>query len=294
VPIILAVTIMAKNPTQYGLEHLDPEPPLAKDKVTINYPVDLRLVAECVDSSVATLQELNPSLLRMTTPKDGSFDLALPAGTSDKFQQAIAAIPKDMRVWWRYHKVTAGETLAQVAKQYHATQSAIAEVNSLPSGELTADTKLIIPAAPGHRVEAASGSYAKRPTSYHVRKGDTVLSVADDFGVPAEKIRKWNGLRGNTLRAGRTLKIYKPVAGGEEEQTTASKSRTSSGKKSAKANSSSSLPASKKSVVRHKVKRGETLSSIASRYNTTVSVLKRDNSHVARLKPGDVLLVRTE
>jgi membrane-bound lytic murein transglycosylase D len=294
VPIILAVTIMAKNPTQYGLEHLDPEPPLAKDKVTINYPVDLRLVAECVDSSVATLQELNPSLLRMTTPKDGSFDLALPAGTSDKFQQAIAAIPKDMRVWWRYHKVTAGETLAQVAKQYHTTQSAIAEVNSLPNGELTADAKLIIPAAPGRRVEAASGSYAKRPTSYHVRKGDTVLSVADDFGVPAEKIRKWNGLRGNTLRAGRTLKIYKPVAGGEEDQTTASKSRTPNGKKSAKANSSSSLPASKKSIVRHKVKRGETLSSIASRYNTTVSVLKRDNSHVARLKPGDVLLVRTQ
>src|SRR6185437_12916801 len=100
VPIIVAVTIMAKNPAQYGLEHLVPDPPLNADKVTINYPVDLRLVAECVDTSVDTLQELNPSLLRMTTPKDGSFDLKLPAGSADKFQQAIAAIPMDMRVWW--------------------------------------------------------------------------------------------------------------------------------------------------------------------------------------------------
>ena len=296
VPIIVAVTIMAKNPAQYGLDHLEPDPPLKADHVVINYPVDLRLVAECVDSSVATLQDLNPSLLRMTSPKDGPFDLALPPGTADKFQQNIAAIPKDMRVWWRYHKVSAGETLAQVAKQYHTTQSAIAEVNSLQDGDLVADSKLIIPATPGRRSEqAASGSYAKRPTMYHVRKGDTVLSVADDFGVPAEKIRKWNGLRGNTLRSGRTLKIYKPVAGGaEEERTVASKSRTSGRAKSAKNKGGNSLQAEKKTVVRHKVKRGETLSSIASRYNTTVSALKRDNSRVAILKPGDILIIHAQ
>jgi membrane-bound lytic murein transglycosylase D len=295
VPIIVAVTIMAKNPAQYGLVHLDPDPPLKADKVTINYPVDLRLVAECVETSVATLQELNPSLLRMTTPKDGSFDLALPAGTGERFQTAIAAIPLDMRVWWRYHKVNTGETLAEIARQYHTTQSAIAEVNNLRDGELSADSKLIIPATPGRRAEpGASGSYAKKATSYHVRKGDTVLSVADDFAVPAEKIRKWNGLRGNTLRAGRTLKIYKPVAGDEEERTSASKSRVSGGSRPAKAKSSKSLQASKKSAVRHKVKRGETLSSIANRYNTSVAVLKRDNSNVARPKPGAVLVVRTQ
>src|SRR5438552_391286 len=57
VPIIVAVTIMAKNPARYGLDHLSPDPPLAADRVVINYPVDLRLVAECVDTSVATLQE---------------------------------------------------------------------------------------------------------------------------------------------------------------------------------------------------------------------------------------------
>src|SRR6516165_9196695 len=43
VPIILAVTIMAKNPAQYGLEHITPEPSQQMDHVTIDYPVDLRL-----------------------------------------------------------------------------------------------------------------------------------------------------------------------------------------------------------------------------------------------------------
>ena len=54
VPIILAMTIMAKNPEQYGLEHVALEPAPQLDQVTINYPVDLRLVAECVDTSVDT------------------------------------------------------------------------------------------------------------------------------------------------------------------------------------------------------------------------------------------------
>src|SRR5207245_2343457 len=71
VPIILAFAIMAKNPTQYGLDRIVPDPPIQHDTVKIGYPVDLRLVSEIVDTSVANLQELNPALLRMTTPKEG-------------------------------------------------------------------------------------------------------------------------------------------------------------------------------------------------------------------------------
>ncbi len=57
------------------------------------------------------LQQLNPSLLRMTTPKDQTFTLNLPAGTKDKYETAIALIPPDMRTFWRYHRVEYGESL---------------------------------------------------------------------------------------------------------------------------------------------------------------------------------------
>src|ERR1700686_367038 len=131
VPIILAVTIMTKNPSQYGLDAVSMDEPVLYDSVNINYPVDLRLVAECVDSTPEVLQDLNPSLLRLTTPKfsdkDGEFDLHLPAGTAGKFQTAVASIPADKRVWWRYHKVQGGETLASIARTYHTTPRAIAE-----------------------------------------------------------------------------------------------------------------------------------------------------------------------
>src|SRR5436853_433090 len=149
VPIILAVTIMAKNPEQYGLDHIDAAKPVAADVIKINYPVDLRLVAECVDASASDLQALNPSLLRLTTPKDREFELHLPAGTKQTYEEAIAAIPSEMRVWWRYHKVQEGDTLASIARNYRTTATAIAQANDLGENGLQPDHKLIIPIAAG-------------------------------------------------------------------------------------------------------------------------------------------------
>ena len=211
VPIILAFTVMAKNPAQYGLDKLQPALPLETDTVRINYPVDLRLVAECVDTDLDTLTELNPSLLRLTTPKDSVYDLRLPLGTKDKFEQAMAAIPVDKRVAWRYHHVAAGDTLDSIAHHYHTSPSAIREVNNLQAQDLQADSKIIIPITAGRSAEARTVAYSRKPTRYKVRRGDTVASVADDFGVPADRLRRWNRLKSDHLTSGRVLVIYRPL-----------------------------------------------------------------------------------
>ena len=323
VPIIVAVTIMAKNPAQYGLEHIVPDPARSVDTVEINYPVDLRLVAECADTTVDVLQDLNPALLRLTTPKDREFELRLPAGTADKFQTAISAIPQDMRVWWRYHKVQPGETLDQVARRYRTTGKAIAEANNLEDEELQRDAKLIIPVTPGRQVAGGGSSlaFSKKATRYKVRKGDTVLSVADDFSVPVEQLRKWNRLKGNQLKRGRTLLIYKAVAAPEpvgRSVASRTKKGTSSPKKvvvdiaeddadvalDSKPKKSRHLAAASTKFVRaettskskkrtHKVRPGETLTSIASEYNTTVADLKKANGKTTNhLRAGSVLVIK--
>ena len=217
VPIILAMTIMSKNPAQYGLDNVVSDAPEKYDLISVDYPVDLRLVAECVDSPVEQLADLNPSLLRSTTPKDQAFDLRLPEGSKEKYLDAIAAIPKDKRVLWHYHKLEAGETMASLAKKYHTTERAIVAANGLAGDDPPRDAKLIIPMT-GTALQEGVVSYSKRPTRYKVRKGDTVLSVADDFGVPPEKLRRWNRLKGNQLRRGRLLVIYKPLAPGQVER----------------------------------------------------------------------------
>lgn len=249
VPIILAMTIMAKNPGQYGLDHLALDPPREYDTLRIHYPIDLRLVAECTDSSASALAELNPSLLRMTTPKDMDYDLRLPRGTSEMYEKNVAAIPEDMRVSWRYHRVEGGESLAEIARRYRTTTAAIAEANNLEEdATLERDARLIIPvsasrasaeprssassstsAASSQASSGAASGYSKKAVHYKVRRGDSVLSVADDFGVPVEKVRQWNHISGNSLKAGRTLTLYRPLTA-----ASAPSAKASHGKKAAK------------------------------------------------------------
>ncbi|HXY10876.1 MAG TPA: LysM peptidoglycan-binding domain-containing protein [Terriglobales bacterium] len=281
VPIILAVTIMAKNPTQYGLEHVVAEKPVPYDLVELNYGVDLRLVAECVDVSATTLQDLNPSLLRWTTPQNEPFALHLPAGTRDRYLSTISRIPVDKRVGWRYHQVEPGETLASVARAYHLTPRAVAQANDLDTDDdLAAGSKLIIPVAPGSSQDG--GTYAKRAMLYHVRKGDTVASVADNFQIPGTMIRRWNHLSGNSLRGRHTLYLHLPVAPGAHEDKIATSKQPSKNHLQAAGN---------KHVVRHTVQPGETLYSIAKSHNTTVAALKQNNGNLANLRPGMILLI---
>ena len=298
VPIILAVTIMAKNPEQYGLDSVVKEKPVPYDTVKINYPIDLRLAAECVDATTSDLLDLNPSLIRLTTPKDRAFELHLPAGTAGKFQTAVASIPADKRVWWRYHKVQSGETLASIARTFHTTSKAIAEANDLNNNDLNnkdlngdslpPDARLIIPIAPGKQSDTST--YARAITHYKVRKGDTVESVAENFGVSAKMLRGWNHLKGSSLAGRRVLYLHLPVTRSAGETQVASK-HSSHSKRHAGTQTASAT--AHPTVRHHKVKRGETLSSIANSYNTTVSALKHDNQNVAALRPGMILVVHS-
>ncbi len=289
VPIIVAVTIMAKHPAQYGLDSVVKEKPVPYDTVKIDYPLDLRLAAECVDVTTSDLLDLNPSLLRLTTPrvsgKGHEFELHLPAGTADKFQTAVAAIPSDKRVWWRYHKVQGGETLASIARTYHTTSKAIAEANDLNNDALEPESRLIIPIAPGKQSDTST--YARATMRYRVRKGDTVESVAENFGVSAKMLRGWNRLKGNSLAGRKVLFLHLPVTPGAGEAQVASKHSSRSKHHAATQTASAS------GVVRHKVKAGETLYSIANSYKTTVTALQHDNQNVATLRPGMILVVHS-
>ncbi len=301
VPIILAVTIVTKNLSQYGFDDVSMDEPVSFDKVSISYPVDLRLVAECVDATPVQLQELNPSLLRLTTPREGKFELHLPAGTKEKYQTAIATVPNDMRLWWRFHKVQPGDTLASLVRTYRVTAKSIASANHLESSELETSAKVIIPIAPGKHPVSDNATYARRITRYKVRRGDTVGTVAENFGVSAQMVRRWNGLHGDSLRGRKVLALHLPVTPGSEVASAPHKAAMHGSKT---VQTASSLPAYKSvrsededsseqsNVLHHKVKSGETLYSIATTYKTTVDALKRNNGNVATLRPGMILIVQ--
>ena len=202
VPIIVALTLIAKDAAHYGIQ-ADPEPPVAVDVVKPGRAIDLRLVAETIDVDAETLRTLNPSLLRLATPDDPSFELHLPAGTAQRFSAEIADIPADKWVSWRRHRVEAGETLTSIGKKYHVTPAAIAAANNLEQGAaLGAGEKLIIPAT------QSQTEIKRRLVSYRVRRGDTLLGIADRYSVSSDDVRKWNRLKSNHVSRGMVLRIY--------------------------------------------------------------------------------------
>jgi membrane-bound lytic murein transglycosylase D len=202
VPIIVALTLIAKDAAHYGIR-TEPELPVPSDVVKPGRAIDLRLVAETIDVDVETLRSLNPSLLRMATPDDPSFALHLPKGAAQKFSAEIADIPPEKWVSWRRHRVEAGETLTSLAKKYHVTAPAIAAANSLGRSDvLSPGDKLIIPAS------QPVGDTKSRLVRYRVRKGDTLGGIADQFSVNPEQIRKWNGLKTARVSRGMVLRVY--------------------------------------------------------------------------------------
>ena len=187
--------------------------------------------------------------------------------------------------------------LLTIARKYHTSTAVIAEANDLSGDEVIAGSKLIIPIAPGKAGDTVA--YSRKATHYKVRKGDTVGSIADDFEVPVDKLRKWNHLRGDTVAVGRTLVIYKPVGEGTGPEVASAGSdpapskSAKNGKSAKSAKSGSKSGSGSQSATLHKVKPGETLSGIAQSYNTTVASLKKNNANLsANLRPGEVLVIR--
>jgi membrane-bound lytic murein transglycosylase D len=204
VPQILAAVIMAKNPEKYGLDKLVPSPPVIYDTVSTSYSIDLRLVADVTNTTVADIVALNPALLRLSTPRDVSFDLHIPPGTKDLFNDRLKDIPEDRRASWRFHVVRSGESLDGIASSLHARTADIADTNGITQQDpMAVGDELVIP------IQAPATS--SHPQRYKVRRGDTLVTVADSFNVSVEDLRSWNSLSTSSLRPGRTIYVAEPV-----------------------------------------------------------------------------------
>ena len=204
VPQILAAILMAKNPELYGLDRLVPSPPVIYDTVHTDYSIDLRLVSDVTGASVQELVELNPSMLRLSTPPDIPFDLHIPPGTKEVYADRLKDIPEDRRSSWRFHVVKSGETLEGIASSLHSKVADIARTNGITAQDpMSADDELVVP------VQSVSGSSS--PQRYTLRRGDTLVTVADRFNVTIEELRKWNSLSTSSVKPGRVLYVAEPV-----------------------------------------------------------------------------------
>ena len=247
---------------------MDPAPPLRYETVTMHSEVSLQLAADLTDSTVETLKQLNPALLRSATPPS-DYELRVPEGTAEQFRAEITRVPAEKRASWRRPEVQDSDTLASIAKQYRVKEADIVELNDLEGAGLTAGLRLTIPTETKLEVYGgggqAGGLIEGGSGRYRIASGDTLAGIASRLGVSVPQLMAWNGLSSTRIRAGRYL-LVKSSGGDGGGSYVASKS---------------SAPAPNG---RYTVRRGDNLTGIATRHGVSVSELQAWN----KLRGGQV------
>jgi membrane-bound lytic murein transglycosylase D len=287
VPIIIAMTLVAKDPALYGVQ-VDAQKPPQVETVKLDHQIDLHLVADAVGTELDDLRQLNPALLRTVTPNEPGFELKLPAGAAKSFEDNIQQVPEDKWTSWRLHTTEEGDTLPEIARRYHVSLSALDSVNHLESqAELPRGFVLTVPTAP---------PVSRKLVHYRVQRGDSLDGIAERFDVTVEELKHWNHIAGNRAPRGARLRIY---TGGESADSDSIPTHARpAAKRSAQTPATGNLEdvstaGPKKPGTAHKVKPGETLYSIARYYQTSVSALRQSNPFLADrpLEAGDILTI---
>ena len=144
-PIILAMTIMAKNPKDYGLDEIQPEPALEYDTIELSALTHLNLIADLARQPLALIRDLNPAVLKTLAP--AGYQIHLPKGTGKMVLKALEAVPGAKRASWRVHRIAESETIASIARQYRIPEKSITDANGKASVEAQAGDFLLVPVA---------------------------------------------------------------------------------------------------------------------------------------------------
>lgn len=289
VPQYIAAAVIAMNSEKYGFDVI-PDQPLEYDVVKINECVDLKIIAECAETDVETIRELNPNLIQSCTPPGvKGFELKIPVGKKEIFQTKYAQVPDEKKRDWAVHVVRKGETLSTIAKKYGLPRTLIAEVNNINlKTKLKVGRNLIIPGVLNPAVGlsvAQTDEVVKNKKSrkinvkdrvkitYRIRPGDTLSDIAERFEVRVSDIRIWNDISyKEKIKANSTIELYvRPGIASEYELVEKVAQNSEKVKKSKKNLSTKSL------WKIHKVQPNETIEKIAKKYNVTSRDIKNWN-----------------
>ncbi len=217
VPSILAAMIIFKNPERYGFDVV-PDLPLKFDSVPLEYQVDLKVVAEAADVTVEELRELNPELKWGVTPaQPNGYTLKVPAGSAELVQEKLAALPPSERLKFAHYRVKKGDSLGSIARKHGTSIQAIAQMNHIKQARsLRVNQDLIIPGAGWRGEPRELGQTVARATTpavasrHIVRRGESLSTIAQRYGVSVDDLRRWNKLRrGQVIYPGQTLRLEK-------------------------------------------------------------------------------------
>lgn len=263
-PQVLVVPLASPDPVDTPEPEPTPTPAFATAPYTVQPGDSVSTIAEQFGTTSQIIREMN--LLTTDALQVGQV-LRVPnitgAGTAASGDPAPAATGPFEYV------VKPGDTLLSIAIEFGVSANDIVAANTLsnPNSLFVGQTIII----PNYQPQAAPTPLPAAPYEYVIQAGDTLISIAQRFGVSVDAIMQANTLRdANNLIQGQVLFIP-----GYQGSTTGTTGRSSG-----------------ESAV-HTVKRGETLFAIAQLYNVTTAEIVAANqiANPNQLQAGQKLII---
>lgn len=263
VPRFIAATLIAQNPTAYGFTTPDGDRH-EFEEVLITKRVHLSAVTQQTGIPVEELQRLNPELRRSIVPNltAPGYYLKVPLGMASLIEElhptlAVWTQPPPPPTEW--HTVRRGESLSVVAKRYRMKVSQLKEMNNLRSNIIRVGTKLRV------RGEVGDDDVDTEITWYRVRSGDSLGSIAIRFRKSVNSLMRLNNLSSHIIHPGDRLRVK-----GEPSVS----------------------PSSKNNSKWYKVRRGDSLWTIAQQFSMSVNDLRAlNNLSSSIIQAGRMLMV---
>lgn len=211
---------------------------------------------------------------------------AEPAGDAEAKAAAPAAAADAEPVLTAEHKVGRGQTLWQIASMYRTSVDELKAMNGITDPSSVQAGQVLKVRTSGSGIVAASTV----GRTYKARPGDTLWSIARANDTSVETIKRLNpNVASRGLRIGDAVKV--PAAGAVSVATARTATAPVAKKSSSTKVAAKSSP--KPSYKNHRVQKGQTLSSIALKYKTSVDTLKRINGirDASSLQAGKTLKV---
>lgn len=284
VPKLLAISELVKNSPDYGLslKEIANKPHFAV--VNTGSQIDIARAASMADITTKEMYLLNPGFNRWATAPEGPHRLLVPAEKANIFSASLAELPSESRMKWARYKIQPGDSLIAIAKKHKTTVGQIRSTNNISGNNIRAGKILLVPTASKQSTEYAlseqqrhadrqksiSRTTNRKEQHYTVRSGDSFWSIANKHNVGVRQLARWNSMApGDPLQVGKRLVIWT-----EPVQT--------------------ALSSNEHQIIRkvgYKVRSGDSLSRIASRFSVNVADILRWNklNKAQYLRPGQRL-----